>query len=232
MKRTYLSLYEQELVDVSQSVSRETHSARGEVITAKPGAKYLNSRHKALAGDCSPEPVCLSIQPDKGFFSWFKRLFTKYPLVSQAFKWTLIALSVAGLLYVTGGLAAIPLLEPIVAKLGALSLVAFSPAIGVALATLWYGAAKPILLWCANKFFYPHYAMRTIETPKVETEDSTRMVMDILGDDCSQVKSPTISPNTRQGQSPIYATVKLIAKLGCQKTAGSSQHHCPGNGPV
>lgn len=72
----------------------------------------------------------------------------------------------SGLLYATGGLAAIPFLAPIVLKLGALSLLAVSPLIGAALAIVWHGAAKPILSWCANKLFYPYYSMRTIAPQK------------------------------------------------------------------
>lgn len=210
MKQIYLSRYQQELAYVDQTLSREAHSARGMVITATPGAKFLNSRHKALVGDSSQEPVSLSIQPEKGLFSWFKRFFTNYPLVGQALKWTLIALSIASLLYFTGGLATIPLLAPIVAKLGALSLLALSPVIGGTLAALWYGAAKPILSWCASKFFYPHYATRKIEAPRVETQDSTIGLMDALGVDRSLTKSPTIGSAPYQGKSPLHSARKVV----------------------
>jgi hypothetical protein len=204
MKQTYLSRYQKDLAYVNQAFSREAHSARGMAITATPGAKYLNSRHKALVGDSSQEPVSLSIQPEKGLFSWFKRFFNNHPLIGQALKWTLIALSVASLLYFTGGLA-IPLLAPVVAKLGALSLLAFSPVIGGTLAALWYGAAKPILSWCASKFFYPHYAMRKIETARVEIPDSTRGLIDVLGVDHSSTNSPTIGQAPYQGKSPLHS---------------------------
>lgn len=215
MKQIYLSRYQQELAYVAQTLSREAHSARGMVITATPGAKFLNSRHKALVGDSSQEPVSLSIQPEKGFFSGLKRFFTNYPLVGQALKWTLIALSVASLLYFTGGLAAIPLLAPLVTKIGALSLLAFSPVIGGTLVALWYGAVKPILSWCASKFFYPHYATRTIETPRVEiprveTQDSTRGLMDALGVERSLTNSPTIGAAPYQGETPLHSTRKVV----------------------
>ncbi len=211
MKQTYLSRYQEELAYVDQTLSREAHSARGMVITATPGAKYLNNRHKALVGDSSQEPVSLSIQPEKGLFSWFRRFFTHHPLVGQAVKWTLIALSVASLLYFTGGLAAIPLLAPIVVKLGSLSLLAFSPIIGGALAALWYGAAKPILSWCASKFFYPHYAIRKTEVPRVESLDSTRELMDALGvDRSSAANSPTVDSAPYQGKSPLHSARKVV----------------------
>jgi hypothetical protein len=211
MKQTYLSHYQEELAYVDQTLSREAHSARGLVITATPGAKYLNNRHKALAGDSSQEPVSLSIQPEKGTFSWFNRFFTNHPLVGQAIKWTLISLSVVSLLYFTGGLAAIPLLAPIVVKLGALSLLAFSPVIGGALAALWYGAAKPILSWCASKFFYPHYATRKIEAARVDAPDSTRGLMDALGvDRSSAANSPTVDSAPYQGKPPLHSAKKVV----------------------
>ncbi len=211
MKQTYLDCYQQDLDPDRQATSRETHSAQGMVITAKTGAKYLNSRHKSLAGDSSQEPVALSIQPEKGLFSGFKKFFTSYPLVGQAIKWTFISLSVVELLFATGGFTVIPLLAPIVAKLGTLSLVAFSPVIGGALATLWYGVAKPILSWCAaSKFFYPHYEMRMIETPKVETTDSTIRLIGALGVDHSQTNAPTIELAPYQGKSPLHARREMV----------------------
>ncbi|WP_133128963.1 hypothetical protein [Legionella nagasakiensis] len=211
MKQVYLSRYQEELAYVEQTVSREAHSARGMVITAAPGAKYLNNRHKALVGDSSQEPVCLSIQSEKGLFSGCRIFFTNYPLVGQVFKWTLFALSVAALLYFTGGLAAIPLLAPVVAKIGALSLLAFSPVIGSTLAALWYGAVKPILSWCASKFFYPHYATRKTEAPKAEIPDSTKGLMDALGvDRSSEANSHTVGSAPYQGKSPLHSAKKVV----------------------
>lgn len=204
MKETYLGRYQKELAFVVYPLSRAAHSARGVVVTATPGAKYLNNRHKALAGDSSQEPVSLSIQPEKGLFSWFRRFFTNYPLVGQALRWTLIALSVATLLNFTGSLAAIPLLTPIVVKFGVLSLLAFSPVISSALAALWYGAAKPILSWCACKFFYPHFAIRKIEAQRTEVPDSTRGLIGALGvERSSATNSPTADQAPYQGISPL-----------------------------
>ncbi len=213
MKLAYLSLYQKELAYVKQTLSREAHTSRGMVITATPGAQYLNSRHKALVGDTSQEPVSLSIQPEKGLFAWFKRLFKNYPLVGQAFKWTLIAFSGANLLYFTGGLAAISLLTAIVDTLGLLSLVAFSPVVGAALATLWYAATKPILSWCAGKFFYPYYADRTIEAPREEAPDSTRSLIDDLGvNRSSATNSPTADSVPYQGKSPLHSAKKEVTE--------------------
>jgi hypothetical protein len=206
MKQTYLKRYQEELAYVDQPLSRETHSARGVVIIATPGAKYLNNRHKALVEDSSQEPVSLSIQSEKGLFFWSRRFFTHYPLIGQTLKWILIALSMTSLLYATGGLAAIPLLAPVVVKLEALSILVFSPVTGGALAALWYGAAQPILSWCASKFFYPHYAIRTIEAP-----NSTKKLMDTLGVDPSPaVNSPTIDSIPYQGKSPVHSEIKVV----------------------
>lgn len=225
MKQIYLNHYQQELALVTQTFSREAHSVRGMVITATPGAKYLNSRHKALAGDTSLEPVSLSIQPEKGVFSWFKRFFTNHPLVGQAIKWTLIAVSVTSLLYFTGGIAAIPLLAPIVAKFGALSLLAFSPVIGGALAALWYGAVKPILSW-SSKFFYPHYATRNIEAARIDAPDSTRGLIDALGiDRSSAANSPTVDAAPYQGESPLYSA-KKVTKEELQHGKNKGQVFC------
>ncbi|WP_028388813.1 hypothetical protein [Legionella fairfieldensis] len=224
MRQTYLRSYRRELAYVEKTLSRNTHSARGMVITATPGAKYLNSRHKTLAGDNSQEPVCLTIQPEKGVFSWFKRFFTHYPLVGQALKWTLIALSVASLLYFTGGLAALPLLAPIVAKFGALSLLTFSPISGGALAALWYGAAKPVLSWYVRKFFYLHYSIRKIEAPEVENPDSTKKLMDTLAVDRPSANSPTVGSAPYQGKSLLHSTrEKGKEKLPQESTLSFSQ---------
>jgi hypothetical protein len=206
MKRIYLRCYQEQLHYVVDSYSREAHSARGVVITATPGANYLNSRHKALAGGDSQQPVCLSIQPEKGVFSWFNRFFTHHRLVGQATNWTLITVSVASLLYLTGGLAAIPLLAPIVVKLGPLSILAFSPVTGGALAALWYGAAKPVLSWSASKFFYPHYATRKIDAP-----DSTGILMSALGvGHFSAANSPTLGSAPYQGKSPLHSAIEAV----------------------
>ncbi|MGC1183258.1 MAG: hypothetical protein WA877_10105, partial [Legionella sp.] len=207
MKQTYLNHYKGGLANVNQAFSRKAHSARGMMITAKPGAKYFNNHHKALEEDNSQEPVSLSIQPEQGLFSGLKRFFTNYPLVGQALKWTLIALSVASLLYFTGGLAAIPLLAPIMAKLGALSLLAFSLVVGGTLAALWYGVATPILSSCASNFFYPHYTMRKIATP-----DFTRGLMDALDVNRSSTNSPTTGAAPYQGKSPLHSERKVVSE--------------------
>lgn len=213
MKQIYLDCYQVELRYVVNSYSREAHSARGVVITATPGANYLNSRHKALAGDDSQEPVCLSIQPEKGVFSWFNRFFTNHRLVGQATKWTLITVSVTSLLYLAGGLAAISLLAPIVVKLGPLSILAFSPVTGGVLAALWYGAAKSVLSWCASKFFYPHYATRKIDAPRVDAPDSTGILMDALGvDRFSAANSPIVGSAPHHGRSPLHSAMEAFAE--------------------
>jgi hypothetical protein len=210
-KRSYLLLYQEALAKVDQGFSRKVHSAREIVITTTPGAKYLNDRHKALEGDNSQEPVALSIQSKKGFFSWCNRFFRNHPFVAQATKWTFIALSLASLVYFTGGLAAIPFLVPIVTKLGALSLLAFSPVMGGAMAALWYGAVKPLLSWCASKFFYPHYATRKIEVAKVENPDSTRELMNALGvAPTLAANAPTVSLAPHQGKSPLHSAITMV----------------------
>jgi hypothetical protein len=171
-KKFYLNYYEEHLWRINQSSSRDSHSARGVIITATPGKKYLNNHHKVLAGGSDHEPVCLKIEPSKGIFSWFRKFFTNYPLVGQALKWVLFALSVTTLLFFSGCLAAIPIVAPIQLKLKLLSLLVFSPLIGVALAISWYGIFKPILSWCAGKFFYPHYAIRKIEVLRNNISES------------------------------------------------------------
>ena len=210
MKQTYLDRYQQELPYVDQGMSRDTHSAQGMVIRAKTGAKYLNSRHKALAGDKSQEASALTLQPQSGFVAGFKRFLTNHPLIIQTAKWSAISLAVTGLLLATGGLAAIPLLAPLVAKLGALSLLAFSPIIGGAVASLWYGVTKPLLSWCASKFFYPHYSMHKMETGKADTADSTSKLIDTLGVDHHQAHSPTVDLAPYQSNSPLHAVSKTV----------------------
>lgn len=214
MKEIYLNIYNTKLANIDQSDSRKTHSARGIIINATPGAKYFNSHHKRLARDSSQEPVCLTIQPEKGLFSWLRGCFTHYPSVRQALRWTLIALTVATLLYFTGGFAAIPLLAPVVGKLGAFSLLAFAPVIGGALAALWYGAAKPILTWFASKFFYPHYEARKIEAPSAEIPDSTKKLVSALNvKSVSTANSPTVDPVFYQEKSPLYSAREVAATL-------------------
>lgn len=206
MKKTYLDYYKKELNFVNQAFSREAHSAQGLVINATPGAKYLNSRHKALAGDNSQEPVALSIKPKKRLFSWFGSFFTKFPFVGQALKWMLIALSATSLWYFNDGLAFIPLLAPIVAKLGSLSILAFSPVIGSALAALWYGVAKPTLSQRASKFFYPHYALRKIEASRLDSSNSTSRLIGALGVVPSlATESFTFGSAPDQRQSPLHS---------------------------
>jgi len=192
MKNEYIDSYQQALNIVVKS-RRDTHSSSGKVITANHEGKYLNNHHKALCGGSPDDSVCLRIEPKKGLFSRFRNFFSNYPLVGQLLKWTLITLSVASLLYFTGGLAVLPLLIPIVVKFGSLSILAISPLIGGILATLWYSAAKPILSWAASKFFYPHYAIRNIEAPKVETTDSNRALFDTLGEGNSAMPNSTIT---------------------------------------
>lgn len=220
MKQTYLDLYQTELAYVNQAQSRDAHSARGVEITAKPGAKYLNNRHKKLAEDHSQAPVCLKIQPKEGLFSGLRKFLTNYPLIGQTLKWTSIALSAATLLYFTGGLAAIPLLAPVVTKLGALSALAFSPLIGSTLATLWY-LSKPILSWCASKFFYPHYAPRQIEALKAPISSSTKGLMGALGiEHYSSANSPKVDSAPYHSQSPLYSAKKIATE---ESVHGSKQ---------
>ena len=211
MKRLYLRGYAETLRYVTETPSKKTHSARGMVITTTPEARYLNTRHRSLANGSLEEPVRLSIQVEKGLFTALKRFFTNYPLVGQALKWTLITLSITSLVYFTGGLAAIVFLAPIVSKLGALSLLVFSPVIGGALAALWYGAVTPLLSWWANKFVYPHYAIRTIAPPRIEIQDSTTGLMEALGVDRSPTNSPypMNSQDLPQRESPLHTVVPV-----------------------
>ncbi len=218
MKASYLSCYKQELAYVNKAFSRDTHSVDGRIIIATPGAKYLNSHHKALANDTSQEPVSLSIQTEKGLFFWSKPFFIKYPLVAQILKWTFITLSISSLLYATGGFAAIPLLMPLVFQLKTLSIIALSPVVGSTLATLWYGVTKPALLWCANKFFYPYYELRKLEVLNRETSDSTKKLMSIFDVKPSQTNSPEVGLDLYQGKSSSYFSRKI--------TEEKRQHEC------
>ena len=58
-----------------EATTRKAHSDRGVVITAEPGAKYFNERHKALAGDITDAPVALHLQCG-GFRAVLDELFS------------------------------------------------------------------------------------------------------------------------------------------------------------
>lgn len=211
MKELYLKQYQAELRYVKPN-SRDTHAATGTVITAKADAKFLNNRHKKLAGDNTQAPVALSIEPRGGFFSGLYRALQKHPVATQTAKWTLISLSVASLLFATGGLAALPFLAPIVAQVGALSILAAAPVVGGVLSALWYGAAKPLLTWCAGKLFYPYYANHTVATATpVAPGGTTGQLLQSLGAGQVQSKSPSNDAVPHHATSPLHTKKDAVS---------------------
>jgi pimeloyl-ACP methyl ester carboxylesterase len=205
IKSTYLDFYQEALADVDKAVSRDTHSDKRKVITAKLGAKYLNSRHRTLAGCTTNEPVSLSVQD-----------VTTSSLLRKILICTLVSILVVGLCAACFaaayfippiGLAiSLPLL--VVALAGALAVEMFLPLIlkslELGLSKLWSNHVKPFLSRCTNKLFYPHYAIREIESPKATVTGSTGVVMDALNSDHSQNTAiPTVDLPPHQGQSPL-----------------------------
>lgn len=138
-----------------------------------------------------------------------KRFFINHPLVSLALKWILISLFVVSLLYFTGGLAASPLLAPVVAKLGALSLLVFSPIIGGALATLWYSALKPISLWCASQCFSPDSEIPNTKTAPVNIQNPTKKRVNVSTNiQSSAINSSDSNAEPYHGSSPLHSSKK------------------------
>ncbi len=122
------------------------------------------------------------------------RAFSGDTLLGQSLKWTLIALS---LLYVTSGIAAIPLVV--------------APVTGGVLAMLWHGVVKPILSWCAKQY-YSHDAMDEFESAREDTPESTRRLMTHFG-----VRAPARNSSTEglapyQGSSPLQTIRKTEKK--------------------
>jgi hypothetical protein len=186
LRKSYLAQYEIELMRLNsngQPMTRSAHSAKGVYINTKLGAQYFNEHHKRLAGGAEDATVALTIEQNRGPISFLKRTITAHPLAWQILKWSSLSLSLAGLLFLTGGLGAIPLIATVVAKLGVFSIFVAAPVAGGALATLWYGAIKPALSWCINRIFYPMYSIRNIIASPLEVrKDSTALVLDILSD--------------------------------------------------
>ncbi len=201
LKESYIDEYERTLSQLQsegKSFTRDTHSAKGVYINTKLGARYFNEHHKRLAGGAKDAALALTIEQSYGPVSLFKRITTANPVAWQILKWSFLSLSLASLLFFTGGLAAIPAIATAVAQLGVLSIVAAAPIVGGALATLWYSAIKPASLWVANRFFYPKYSIREIErsSPMVQ-KDSTEKLLDVLIDGESSTAASHGEPKAR-----------------------------------
>lgn len=191
LKQFYIRTYEYSLNKLNATnapMTRDAHSARDVYINTKMGAHYFNEHHKRLAGGAKDAIVALTLEHSDGLFSRLTRAFKAYPVAEQILKWSFLSISIASILFFTGGLAAIPMIAAVVAKLGALSILAAAPIVGGALATLWYCAFKPALLWAANKFFYPKYSIRDIPVISPENaKGTTGTLLDKLSDDAAPV---------------------------------------------
>lgn len=75
---------------------------------------------------------------------------------------------------------------------------------------------KPILSWCASKFFYPHYATRKIAAPIAETPNSTRGIIGTLDvGRSSAANSPNVNSVPYQEKSPLHSA-RTVAKENVQ----------------
>ncbi|CEG58770.1 alpha/beta hydrolase [Legionella fallonii] len=190
LNAAYLQQYKLELDKINKlgPMTRDAHSAKGVYINAKTGAQYFNEHHKRLAYGSDDATVALTIEPSYGPVSLFKRATATYPVAWQILKWSSLSIGIACLLFFTGGLAAI-------ASLGAFSIVAAAPVIGGALATLWYGAIKPGLLWATNRIFYPSYSIREINSVTLEAEkESTDKLLDVFSGEESPKPEKQLQP--------------------------------------
>ena len=205
LKELYILEYETALKNLQTagtSFTRDTHSAKGVYINTKVDAPYFNEHHKLLAGGAKNARVALTIEQSYGPVSLFKRITTAYPIAWQILKWTFLSLSLASLLFFTGGLAAIPAIAAVVAQLGILSSVAAAPIVGGALATLWYGVIKPASLWAVNRFFYPMFSIREIvpSSPNIKINSTEKMLDDLDA-------SSTVPQQPRPADQPYYEAV-------------------------
>jgi hypothetical protein len=165
-------------------VTRDGHSAKGLYINAKLEGEYFNQDHKRRAGGDKNATVVASIEQSNNPFSILKRAIAAHPIAWQFFKWTVLSLVVATILFFSGGLGAIPVVGLVVAKLGIASLFIAAPIVGAAMAALWYGAIKPLSLWTVNQLFYPKYSLRAIGPPVLEDVlDSPGLLSSIFGVD-------------------------------------------------
>ena len=118
-----------------------------------------------------------------------KRFATAYPLSWSILKWSVLSLSLATYLSVTGVLAAIP----VILLSGAFGIGKAAPILGGAMAALWYKAIKPASLWMANGFFYPMYSMRKLaQSDPKDSNDSPEKMLNGLGG--TQQSSPSPEP--------------------------------------
>jgi len=150
---------------------RDCHSATGLRIDTKRSAEYFNLHHQRLAlVPADKSNVRVSIEENHGPIAQIKRAILHFPTLWQALKWSVLSIGLASLIVLTGGLAAIPLLAGITAKLGLLSIFALAPIVGGVLYTLF----KPLGEWAINRFFYPRFQMRDIPVPTADANDLPR----------------------------------------------------------
>lgn len=193
MNQAYIDLYEQGLARVNKNYIRAAHSANGREIVTTSGADYFNSQHRELAKGNSNTTIALSIKEKSDLFSPFRRFAKNHPVVSKviksSLKWCVIGALAVTVLYFTGGLAAVPFIAPLIVKLGLITIAALTPIMTVTLATLWHGISKPMLSWCANKFYYPKYDRRQIELPHKKIHGTPEKLAKVFPPNTSNLSS-------------------------------------------
>lgn len=111
--------------------SKPTHSKESVEIVAVPGRRWVNEHHKQIylrahpeedENSISKEPAILALEKGS-LLEKLNRVTWKRVFIATA-KWLVIAAVVAVTLYFTGGLAAIPYIAPLVAKMGAWAIAA------------------------------------------------------------------------------------------------------------
>ncbi len=217
LKAAYLQQYQLELNKINKlgTMTRDSHSAKGVYINTKTGAQYFNEHHKRLAGGSANATVALTIEPSYDPVSLFQRAIVAYPVAWQILKWTFLSIGLASLLYFTGGLAAIPL--------GAFSIFAVAPAVGGALAALWYGAIKPGLLWASERFFYPIYSIREINgaSPEAKGESTVTLLQSLNGE-----KSPNpenqLQPDAPYHDGRLFDTISVASTFVAESSFSSA----------
>lgn len=106
---------------VPEQSSRAAHSAHDSFIevTTDESKPYFNRHHQKLVGVADdPETRMASIKQSKGLWVNLKNALKNNPIITNTIKWSVIGAGLAASVFFTGGLAAIPYMAGLVAKIG------------------------------------------------------------------------------------------------------------------
>lgn len=180
--------------EVSIETSRKCHSANGLMIYVRKKAEFFNLHHQRLVSEDRDKSRVRAIMVHK----WdpvtvIKRFLSSFPKTGLFLKWFVVGLCFASLLSITGALGAVVSLIGIGEKVGSFGILLAAPIAGGVLASLWYGALKPLSEWAINRYFYPKFQEHTFVDERKSTSTYGRLRRLSLGEYVPPSPNPIVS---------------------------------------